>query len=486
MLLDASTWTGNVLIDGKWVPGSSGVFHVVEPATGSVLGQVGRADAGDLGRAADAAVAAQRDWAAQPHTQRAAVLRRAGELWSTYADEIAWWNIREVGAVEGIARFALHVAEQECLESAALPGRGYGELLPSEQPRLSMARRVPVGVVGVISPFNVPIILGIRSVAPALALGNAVILKPDPRTAVTGGVVLARIFEEAGLPPGVLQMLPGVADVGEAMVIHPDIRVISFTGSTAAGRRVGELAGRHLKRAHLELGGNSAMIVLDDADVDAAVNLAAWGSFFHQGQICMTTGRHLVQDRLYDDFVERLAAKAMGLPVGDPAGGEVALGPLIDAGQRDKVHDVVSRSIAGGAGLAAGGEFQELFYRPTVLRDVAADAPAFTEEIFGPVAPVTRFSSVDDAVRLARGSEYGLSLGIVTRDPLRGLALADRIPTGIVHINDQTVNDEANSPFGGVGASGTGSRFGGAAANVEAFTETQWVTMRSTPPTYPF
>ena len=486
MLLENTTWAGHVLIDGKWIPGRAGVFDVLEPATGSKLGEIGRADATDVARAAEAAVRAQRSWAALPHPERAAVLRRAGELWARYSDEICWWNIREVGAVAGMAGFAVHVAEQECYEAAGLPGRPYGELIPSEQPRLSMARRVPVGVVGVISPFNVPIILGIRSVAPALALGNAVILKPDPRTAVTGGVVLARIFEEAGLPPGVLQMLPGAADVGEAMVAHPAVRVISFTGSTAAGRRVGELAGRHLKRAHLELGGNSAMVVLDDADVDEAVNLAAWGSFFHQGQICMTTGRHLVQDRLYDEFVERLAAKARALPVGDPAGGDVALGPLIDAGQRDKVHHLVQASAGVGATVAAGGSYDGLFYQATVLSDVAVDAPAFTEEIFGPVAPVTRFFDLDDAVRLATSTEYGLSLGIITKDPLRGLALAQRIPTGIVHINDQTVNDEANSPFGGVSASGTGSRFGGAAANIEAFTETQWITMRSTPPSYPF
>jgi benzaldehyde dehydrogenase (NAD) len=341
-------------------------------------------------------------------------------------------------------------------------------------------------VVAVISPFNVPIILGIRSVAPALALGNAVILKPDPRTAVTGGVVLARVLEEAGVPAGVLQMLPGGIDVGEALVTDPNIPVISFTGSTLAGRRVGELAGRHLKRAHLELGGNSALIVLDDADVDKAVSLAAFGSFFHQGQICMTTGRHIVHESIYDEFVEKLAGKAAHLPVGDPTTGQVALGPIIDEGQRNKIHNLVTASAEAGARIAAGGEFEGLFYRPTVLADVPADAPAFAEEIFGPVAPVTRFSTLDEAVALATRTEYGLSLGIVTRDVMKGLALADRIPTGIVHINDQTVSDEANIPFGGVAASGTGSRFGGPAANVEAFTETRWVTLRAEPPQYPF
>ncbi|MEW2354116.1 aldehyde dehydrogenase family protein [Spirillospora sp. NPDC029432] len=475
-----------MFIGGTWRPGSGGGIEVVEPATGGSLGRIGAADAGDVARAAESAAAAQRDWAARPHPERAAVLRRAARLWSEHAEEISWWNVREVGAVPGMAGFALHVAEQECHEAAALPGRPYGELLPSEEPRLSMATRVPAGVVGVIAPFNVPIILAIRSVAPALALGNAVILKPDPRTAVTGGAVLARVFEEAGLPPGVLQVLPGGADAGAALVTHPLVRVISFTGSTEAGRKVGELAGRHLKRAHLELGGNSALIVLDDADLDAAVNLAAWGSFFHQGQICMTTGRHLVHRRLYDEFVERLAAKAGKLPVGDPATAEVALGPVIDAGQRDKIHAIVQDSTRQGATLAAGGGFEGLFYSPTVLAEVTPRTPAFAQEIFGPVAPVARFGDADEAAELALASEYGLSLGIVTRDAMKGLALARRIPTGIVHINDQTVNDEANSPFGGVGASGTGSRFGGAAANVEAFTETRWITMRGQAPTYPF
>jgi benzaldehyde dehydrogenase (NAD) len=486
MLLDKELWTNRVFIGGKWTEASGGSRDVVEPATGNVLGTIGAGDANDIAQAVESAAAAQPAWAATSHAERAAVLRKAARLWAEHGEEISWWNVREVGAIPPMAGFALHVAEQECYEAAGLPGRPYGELLASEQPRLSMSRRVPVGVVGVISPFNVPIILGIRSVAPALALGNAVVLKPDPRTAVTGGVVLARIFEEAGLPPGVLQVVPGGVEAGEALITHPKVPVISFTGSTGAGRRVGELAGKHLKRAHLELGGNSALVVLDDADVDEAVTLAAFGTFFHQGQICMTTGRHIVHERLYDDYVERLAAKAAHLPVGDPAAGEVALGPLIDECQRDKVHGLVTASADAGARVAAGGTYDRLFYSATVLADVPAQAPAFAEEIFGPVAPVLRFSSVDDAVRIAADTEYGLSLGIVTRDVLKGLALADRMPTGIVHINDQTVNDEANAPFGGLGASGTGSRFGGAAANVEAFTETRWVTMRSQPPTYPF
>jgi benzaldehyde dehydrogenase (NAD) len=332
----------------------------------------------------------------------------------------------------------------------------------------------------------VPTILAIRAIAPALALGNAVVLKPDPRTAISGGAVFARVFEEAGLPAGVFQVLPGGADVGEALVVAPPVRVIAFTGSTRAGRAVGALAGQHLKRAHLELGGNSALIVLPDVDVTAAASVGAFGTFNHQGQICMATSRHLVHESIAEEYTQVLTEKVAGLPVGDPYREQVALGPLIDAGQRDRVHGLVTASVSAGASVRTGGTYEGLFYRPTVLADVAVDHPAYAEEIFGPVAPVTPFSSLDEVVGLASGTEYGLSLGILTRDVYAGLQLAERIPSGLVHINDQTVNDEAVAPFGGVGASGTGSRHGGPQANIEAFTETQWVTLRGDLPAYPF
>ena len=484
-LLDSTTWTGQLFSDG-WRESLGGTREVAEPATGNSIGVVGVANAEDVRQAAASAAKAQPEWAATPFAERAAILRRAGEIIERNLDEIHWWIIREAGSVLPKAQLETHVAAQECFEASALPSRPTGQILQSEQPRFSMARRVPAGVVGVIAPFNVPLILGIRSVAPALALGNAVVFKPDPRTAVCGGVVIARAFEEAGLPPGVLHMLPGGVEAGEAVVTDPHVRVVSFTGSTAAGRRVGELAARHLKRAHLELGGNSALIVLEDADLALAASAGAFGSFLHQGQICMTTGRHLVHESVADSYIEALAAKASALPVGDPATGQVALGPIIDASQRDKIHGLVTASVESGARLAAGGTYEGLFYRPTVLTDVTSSTPAYSQEVFGPVAPVMRFSTLDEAARLAADTEYGLSLGILTADPLRALELASRIPSGIVHINDQTVNDEAQIPFGGVGASGTGSRFGGAEANIEAFTETQWVTMRSDIAPYPF
>ncbi|WP_020660114.1 aldehyde dehydrogenase family protein [Amycolatopsis benzoatilytica] len=484
-LLDAH-WQGRIC-SGGWVPGSGGTYDAVEPATGATLAQVGEATPADVAKAAAMARDAQREWAAQPYDQRARVLRRAARLFEDHGDEIDEWLVRESGATRAFARFQTRaVGAEECHEAAALAAHPYGELLRSGQPRLSMARRVPAGVVGVISPFNAPIILSIRAIAPALALGNAVLAKPDPRTAVCGGVLLARIFEEAGLPEGLFHVLPGGADVGAALVEDPLVRVIAFTGSTAAGRRIAAAAGERLKRVHLELGGNSALIVLADADVEKAVSVGAFGSFNHSGQICMATGRHLVAAEIADDYAAALAEHAAGLTVGDPARDDVALGPLIDAGQRDKVHALVTGSAEAGAKIAAGGTYADLFYRPTVLTSVPLTAPAYAQEVFGPVAPVVPFSTVDEAVRLAGGTEYGLSLGILTRDVARGLAVADRIPSGLVHVNDQTVNDEALAPFGGVGASGTGSRHGGAQANLEAFTETQWVTVRGDLPQYPF
>lgn len=484
--LDRTHWEGRIY-SGGWVPGSGGEYTAVEPATGRELARVGAATPADVHKAAERAAQAQREWAALSYDRRAEVMRRAGQLFVEHEGEIHDWLVRESGAIRPFAAFQTRaVAAEECWEAAALASHPYGELLRSNQPRLSMARRLPAGVVGVIAPFNAPIILAIRSIAPALALGNAVICKPDPRTAVCGGVVFARIFEEAGLPEGVFHMLPGGADVGAAVVDDPLIRVIAFTGSTRAGKIIAAAAAERLKRVHLELGGNSALIVLDDVDLEKAVSVGAFGSFNHAGQICMATSRHLVAAGIAGDYATVLAEHADRLPVGDPTRDDVAMGPIIDGKQRDSIHRIVTSSVEAGANLAAGGTYEGLFYRPTVLTDVPLTAPAYAEEIFGPVAPVVAFSDLDEAVRLAAGTEYGLSLGILTRDVMKGLELAERIPSGLVHINDQTVNDEALIPFGGVGESGTGSRHGGTQANLDAFTEVQWVTVRGNLPQYPF
>ncbi|MHB1969100.1 MAG: aldehyde dehydrogenase family protein [Acidimicrobiales bacterium] len=483
-LMDGAPWGGQIFTGG-WVAGSGGEYRVIEPATGDALGSVGLATPADVTAAAARAVEAQRAWAELAFNQRAAVLRRAGDVFAANHPEIAEWIVRESGAIGPKGDLEVHVAAEECYEAAAIASHPIGEILRSEMPRLSFSRRVPVGVVGVIAPFNFPLILSIRSVAPALALGNAVILKPDPRTAVCGGVALARVFEEAGLPAGLFSVLPGGADVGEALVVEPSVRVIAFTGSTAAGRTVGALGAQHLKRVHLELGGNSAQIVMGDVDVERAASVGAFGSFFHQGQICMTTGRHIVDATIANDYAAALAEHAKNLPVGDPKTGQVALGPLIDERQRDRVHAMVSDTVAAGATVAAGGSFEGLFYKPTVLTNVPLSAPAYAEEVFGPVAPVVPYHSIDEAVALASASPYGLSFSILAGDGLKALEVAGRIPSGAIHINDMTVADEATIPFGGFGVSGNGSRMGGL-ANLEAYTERQWVTAQSELPVYPF
>lgn len=483
-LLDPALWSDKIFING-WVPASGGSRDVVSPSTGEKLGSIGVASVEDVNKAAKAAAAAQKEWAAQKPEARAAVLRRAGELWEKHAEEIHGWLIKEAGSIPPKAGLETHIAANECFEASALPTHPMGDVLPSNEDRWSMSRQRPAGVVTVIAPFNFPLILSIRSVAPALALGNAVLLKPDPRTAVGAGVSLVRIFQEAGLPDGVLQLVNGGVDVGEAVVAAPEVRVVSFTGSTAAGRKVGELGARHLKRTHLELGGNNALIILPGADLAKAASAGAFGSFMHQGQICMTTGRHIVHESLHDEYVALLAEKASHLPVGDPAAGQVALGPIIDANQTARVQSIVDATVAAGGTLAAGGTHEGNFFKPTVLSNLTPEMSAWKDEIFGPVAPVIKFSTTEEAIALASEGEYGLSLGILG-DVGEAMKIADAINSGIIHINEQTVSDEANIPFGGVGASGTGSRFGGAKANIEAFTETQWLTLRPEIAPYPF
>jgi benzaldehyde dehydrogenase (NAD) len=340
---------------------------------------------------------------------------------------------------------------------------------------------VPLGVVGAISPFNFPLILSIRSVAPALGVGNAVVLKPDGRTPISGGFLIARILEEAGLPEGVLQVLPGMgAEAGAALVDDPNTQAISFTGSTAVGRKIGEAAGRNLKRVALELGGNNAFVVLDDADVELAATAGTFGSFMHQGQICMATGRHLVHESLAGDYVEALTRRASSLRVGDPYREEVDLGPIIDERQLQHVDGLVQRTVTGGGRATTGAEYDRLFYRPTVLVDIDPEAPAYREEVFGPVAPVVTFSNDDEAVRLANASEYGLKAAVHGGSYQRALEVGRRLQAGAVHINDITVNDEAVAPFPAIKASGNQTAFGGP-ADAGEFTRWQWVTASETP-----
>jgi benzaldehyde dehydrogenase (NAD) len=477
-------WLGSFL--ATWEPGTGAPIEDREPATGRHLATIAGSTPDDVARAAEAAKTAQPAWAATNYQERARVLRRAAEIYESNRDEFGTWTQRETGASHSKMHHESNFAYHEILNAATLPSQAYGSLMPSAvKGRLSMVRRVPAGVIGAITPWNSPSVLGMRVVAPALALGNAVVLKPDPQTPVVGGAMFAAVFREAGLPEGLLQVVVGGAEVGEALVTDPNIPVVSFTGSTAVGRRVGQLAGGMLKKVSLELGGNNAFIVLDDADLDAAAAAGAFAAFQFQGQVCFAAGRHLVDRRLADDYTGALIEKAKRLRTGDPFREDVHLGPIVNEKQIARVDDIVQRSISAGAVVSEGATHEGLFYRPTVLTSVTPDMAAFTDEIFGPVAPITVFDTDEDAIALANASSYGLVASIYTRSLGRGLAMADRMRTGMVHINDGTLNDEAIIPFGGMGDSGNGSRYGGE-ASLDTFTEWQWVTVRDEPPTFPF
>jgi benzaldehyde dehydrogenase (NAD) len=483
-LLAAGIWTGRVYGDG-WSD-APGAIDVLQPATGAVIASAGVADGASVAAAAASAAAAQPAWAATGFADRARVLRRAAELLERHAEEITGWMVRETGSIPPKIGVEIANSVNQIHHAAGLVTQPLAYVLPTLVPdRTSVAHRIPVGVVGVITPWNFPLVLALRSVAPALAVGNAVILKSDPNTPVVGGVLIARLFEEAGLPPGVLHVFSGGAEVGRALVEDPNVAMISFTGSTAAGRSVGELAGRQLKRVVLELGGNSPLIVLEDADVDAAASAGAFGSFLHQGQICIATSRHLVHEKVAEAYVEALAERARRLPVGDPERDEVALGPLINDKQVRRVARIVEETIAQGGRLVTGGTPDGPFYPATVLADVLPSMTAFREEIFGPVAPIVTFADDEEAIALANDTEYGLSAAIHSRSIGRAEQLAARVHSGMVHINDMTINEESPAPFGGHGSSGNGSHFGGV-ANLDLFTEWQWRTSRPVATPFPF
>ncbi|RFP17795.1 aldehyde dehydrogenase family protein [Duganella sp. BJB488] len=483
-LLRPSIWQGRIFT-GDWIASHGGVHTFTEPATGEQLGRIGLADADDVARSATLARAAQAAWAASDYKERAAIFRRAAAVIAEHHDELATWIVRETGAIRPKADLELREASAHLQEAASMLTQPKGQLLASASGQMSIARRMPHGVVGVISPFNFPLILSIRSIAPALATGNAVVHKPDLQTPVSGGVLIARIFEEAGLPKGVLHVLPGAAEAGQAMCGHPDIAMIAFTGSTAVGRSIGELAGRNLKKMSLELGGKNSLIILDDADPDIAAANVAWGAYLHQGQICMASGRVLLQRGIAAAVIERLVAKAGQLPVGDPMSGTVALGPLISARQVQRVHSIVQDSVAAGATLLAGGTYENQFYQPTVLTGVRPGMRCFEEELFGPVASVTVFDTDQEAIALASATTGCLALGVITPTLARAMFIVDRVPAGHAHINDQTVLAEAHAPFGGGGTSGNGGRHGGS-ADWDEFTQWQWLTVKTEAPRYPF
>nr|WP_180166627.1 benzaldehyde dehydrogenase [Stenotrophomonas sp. SbOxS2]NYT99481.1 benzaldehyde dehydrogenase [Stenotrophomonas sp. SbOxS2] len=483
-LAHVDTWRGK-LFNGDWIDALGGTVEVIEPGNGLPLYTVGQANAQDVANAVAQARVAQRAWAATHPRERAAVFHRAAAILEQHAAAAGSLVARETGGTLAKGEHEVREAIVLLQRAAAMPLQACGQVLPSVPGRLSIARQLPLGVVGVISPFNFPVVLSLRSVAPALAVGNAVVLKPDPRTPYAGGFVIAEVLAAAGLPKGVLQVLPGGAEAGQALVEAPGVPMIAFTGSTGAGRKIGELAGKHLKKVSLELGGKNSLIVLEDADLDLAVSAIAFGAYFHQGQICMATGLVLVQHSIAAELTKRLAEKAHHLPAGDPATSQVALGPIIDKRQLQHIKDIVDASVAAGAVVEAGGTHEGLFYAATVLSNVQPGMRAFDEEVFGPVANIVSFDNDDQAVELANHSEYGLAAGVISASVGRAMAIGERLHTGLLHINDQTVADEVVNPFGGTGASGNGTSVGGP-ADWEQYTHWQWVTIRDAVPQYPY
>jgi aldehyde dehydrogenase (NAD+) len=361
--------------------------------------------------------------------------------------------------------------------AAAMVFHMTGEVLPSEYGKVSMAVRRPLGVVTAISPWNFPLLLSIRGFAVAMAIGNTIVLKPSEETPVAGGLLLAEVFEAAELPAGVFNVVTcsrsSIVSFGDELIANPLVRGISFTGSTAVGRQIAALAGSLLKKACVELGGKDALIVLHDADLNRAVNAATFGSFMHQGQICMSVERIIVHEAVAEEFISRLVANVKTLGVGQPGSGGDVIGPLINEAQLSKVHSQVMDAVEKGARLLTGGRFNGLFYEPTVLSGVKPGMKIYHEETFGPVAAVITVAGIEEAIAVANDSEYGLSAGIITGDE----------KSGMVHINDSSVNDETNVPFGGVKNSGMGRQNG--KYSVDAFSELRWITLERGGRQYP-
>ncbi len=477
-----------LLIGGDWTVGvSPHSFENRHPYTGEVVGSAVAASVEDARAAVDAAAEAFPAWSATPPARRRELLAKAAELLSGRGGEIAGVMTEETGSTFGWGMFNVSLATGMLREAAAQAYALVGEVIPSDVPgKTAMAVRQPAGVVVGIAPWNGPVILATRAVATPLAFGNTVVLKASEQCPRTHACV-ARALADAGLPAGVVNFITNApedaGDVVEALIAHRQTRRINFTGSTKVGRIIAEKAGRHLKRVLLELGGKAPFLVLADADIERAVAAAKFGAFMHQGQICMSTERIVVDDTVAEDFATQLAQRASLLKVGDPREPDTQIGPLINAAAIDRVAELVEDAAAKGARVLSGGEADGPCYRPTVLMGVTPEMRIYSEESFGPVVSVIPVADEEEAVRTANDSEYGLSAAVFSRDVPRALALAGRIESGICHINDATVHDEPQMPFGGVKDSGWG-RFGGSAA-VEEFSELRWITVQGLPREYP-
>jgi len=476
-------------LDGQWRPGRSDKTQSDrDPYTGETLLEIASASRDDVDAAYQAARKAQPAWAASPPDGRAEILRRAAALLEQRSEEVVSWLVRESGSTRIKATIEVGSARAILLEAATFPGRVAGRILAArEKNQESRVYQQPLGVVAVISPWNFPLHLSMRSVAPALALGNAVVLKPASDTPVTGGLLLGKLFEEAGLPAGTLNVVIGAGgEIGDYFVEHEAPQLVSFTGSTEVGRGIGRIAcgGKHIKRVALELGGNAPLVVLDDADVEQAVHAALVGRFLHQGQICMSTNRLIVDQRLYDDFVAALEQGARALKCGNPNEPDTVIGPIINDSQLADIRKRIEKAKADGAKQLLGGEPQRNVLPPHLFIDVEPSWSIVRDESFGPLLPVVRARDEQHALTLANDTQYGLSSAVFTGDLERGARFARGVIAGMTHVNNITVADQPNAPFGGEKNSGLG-RFNGEWA-IEEFTRAHWITLQNGNAQYPF
>jgi len=477
-------------IGGEWVRAAEGgSFDDLDPFSGEVVARIAAGTRTDAARAVGAAVAAAPRWARAVPAERQRVFLAAADILERRRDEVVSWLARETGCTFGFGMFQMGFVPGLFRQAAGLAYAPLGQVIPSDHPgTLALGIRKPVGVVGAIAPWNAALILSARSIAAAIALGNTVVLKPSEWSPYSGGLLWGEIFTEAGLPAGTLNVVthaPGEAGpIGDELIENPAVRRINFTGSTATGRALAEAAGRNLKRVLLELGGSNPLVVLADADLDYAVGASLFGAFLHQGQICMSARRIIVERPIAEEFAALLAIRTGGLKTGDPKEPDTIIGPLITPDALATVKQRVAEAIASGAKVLAGGQAVGSCYQATLLVDVPADSEFAHSETFGPVAAIEVVDSAEQAVERANATSYGLSAGIITSNPDRGFALAQQIEAGIVHVNDQSVGDEPQMPFGGVKDSGWG-RFGGQAV-IDEFTELRWITLQGGSHPFPF
>ncbi len=477
-----------LLIGGTWQGSTTrATFAVNNPFNGQAATAAAAATVADANRAIDSAANAFQTWRKSSPGERRTLLLKAADLLASRSQQIAGLMSAEIGGTFGWGMFNVMLSTNMLREAAAQTYAVKGEIIPSDKPgSFAMGIRQPAGVVAAIAPWNAPVILATRAIAFPLAYGNTVVFKGSELCPAVHAEVV-RVYHDAGFPEGVVNFISNApqdaAEVVEALIAHPAVRRLNFTGSTRVGRIIAEKAGHYLKRVLLELGGKAPMIVLADADLDQAVAAAAFGAFMNQGQICMSTERIIVEAPIADEFAKRLAAKAASLRVGDPTDPSTEISCLVNKAALDRVQGMVEDARKQGAQILSGGNARGMCFEPTVIYGVTSGMRAYSEESFGPLAPIIVAQDAEHALQLANDTEYGLSSAVFTKDFSRALDLAERLETGIVHINDATVDDEAQMPFGGVKNSGWG-RFGSGAA-IEEFTELRWITYLREPGHYP-